>query len=152
MSRDTEALLDALERLSVEEMRAFTQEVLRRSLPFDSGPLDDEEIGTASAPCSSPCRDQRRRSGAKRCSALRRHGEVWLIDFGRAGKARPALIVSGAFGDQDRALITVIPHTSSLRGSAFEVAVPVPFLKPGAFLVQGATAFPSVWYCLSLNL
>ena len=47
MSRDTEALLDAFEHLPVEEKRAFTQEVLRRSLPFDSGPLEDEEIGAA---------------------------------------------------------------------------------------------------------
>jgi hypothetical protein len=49
MSRDTEALLDAFEHLPVEEKRAFTHEVLRRSLPFDSGPLEDEEIGAASA-------------------------------------------------------------------------------------------------------
>ena len=48
MSRDTEALLDAFEHLPVEEKRAFTEEVLRRSLPFDSGPLEDEEIGAAS--------------------------------------------------------------------------------------------------------
>jgi hypothetical protein len=49
MSRDTEALLDAFEQLPAEEKRAFTQEVLRRSQPFDSGPLEDEEIGAASA-------------------------------------------------------------------------------------------------------
>jgi hypothetical protein len=49
MSRDTEALLDAFEHLPVEEKRTFTQEVLRRSLPFDSGPLEDDEIGAASA-------------------------------------------------------------------------------------------------------
>ena len=49
MSRDTEALLDAFEHLPVEKKRAFTEEVLRRSLPFDSGPLEDEEIGAASA-------------------------------------------------------------------------------------------------------
>jgi len=73
-----------------------------------------------------------------------RRGEVWLIDFGLAGKTRPALVVSVAFGDQDRSLITVVPHTTSLRGSPFEIAVPVPFLKPGAFLVQGVTTFPTV--------
>jgi mRNA interferase MazF len=73
-----------------------------------------------------------------------RRGEVWLIDFGFAGKTRPALVVSVAFGDQDRALITVVPHTTSLRGSPFEITVPVPFLKPGAFLVQGVTTFPTV--------
>jgi hypothetical protein len=49
MSRDTEAPLDAFEHLPVEERRAFTQEVLCRSLPFDSGPFKDEEIGAASA-------------------------------------------------------------------------------------------------------
>lgn len=47
MSHDTQALLEAFEHLPAEEKRAFTDEVLRRSLPFDSGPLTDEEIGTA---------------------------------------------------------------------------------------------------------
>ena len=69
-------------------------------------------------------------------------GESWLIEFGLAGKVRPALVVSVAFGDRDRALITVIPHTTALRGSPFEIGVPVPFLKPGAFLVQGVATFP----------
>jgi hypothetical protein len=48
MSRDTQALLEAFEHLPAEEKRAFTDEVLRRSLPFDSGPLADEEVGIAS--------------------------------------------------------------------------------------------------------
>jgi len=73
-----------------------------------------------------------------------RRGEVWLVDFGLAGKTRPALIVSVAFGAPDRALVTVVPHTTALRGSPFEVVVSVPFLKSGAFLVQGVTTFPSV--------
>ena len=71
-------------------------------------------------------------------------GEVWLIDFGMAGKVRPALVVSVAFGDQGRALVTVVPHTTSLRGSSFEIVLPVHFLKPGGFLVQGVTTLPSV--------
>lgn len=49
MSRDTQALLEAFEHLPAEEKRDFTEELLRRSLPFDSGPLEDEEIGAASA-------------------------------------------------------------------------------------------------------
>jgi hypothetical protein len=49
MSRDTQALLEAFDQLPAEEKRAFTEELLRRSLPFDSGPLDDGEIGAASA-------------------------------------------------------------------------------------------------------
>ena len=71
-------------------------------------------------------------------------GEVWLIDFGQAGKTRAALVVSVTFGDKDRSLITTVPHTTALRGSPFEIAVRVPFLKPGAFLVQGITTFPTV--------
>ena len=76
--------------------------------------------------------------------ATPRRGEVWLVDFGLAGKTRPALIVSVPFSDQDRSLITVVPHTTSLRGSRFEIKVSAPFLKPGAFLVQGVTTFPSI--------
>ena len=49
MSRQSQALLDAFEHLPPEEKRAFAEEVLRRSLPFDSGPLADEEIGAISA-------------------------------------------------------------------------------------------------------
>lgn len=71
-------------------------------------------------------------------------GEVWLLDPGMAEKVRPALILSVPFGDADRALITVVPHTTSLRGSQYEIAVPVPFLKPGAFLVQNLATYPSV--------
>jgi len=48
MSKETLALLDAFEHLPEEEKRAFATEVLRRSLPFDSGPLGDQEIGLAS--------------------------------------------------------------------------------------------------------
>jgi len=76
---------------------------------------------------------------------LPRRGEVWLFDFGMAGKTRPALVVSVPFETFDRALITVIPHTTSLRGSPFEISVTdAPFLKPGAFMVQGVTSFPHV--------
>jgi mRNA interferase MazF len=38
---------------------------------------------------------------------------------------------------QDRALIALVPHTTSVRGTQFEVAVPKPFLKMGAFDAQG---------------
>jgi len=41
-------------------------------------------------------------------------------------------------------LITVIPHITTLRGSQFEINITVPFLKPGAFLVQNPVTIPSV--------
>ena len=71
-------------------------------------------------------------------------GEVWLLDLGMVEKVRPALIVSVDYGDLDRALITVVPHTTSLRGSRYEIVVPVSFLKSGAFLVQNVATYPVV--------
>ena len=73
-----------------------------------------------------------------------RRGEVWLWDLGMIEKVRPALVMSVSYGDLDRALITVVPHTTSLRGSEFEITVPVAFLKPGAFLVQNVATYPVV--------
>jgi len=58
-------------------------------------------------------------------------GEVWLFDLGMAEKVRPALVISVAFEDADRALVTIVPHTTSLRGSRFEIPVSVPFGKVG---------------------
>jgi hypothetical protein len=47
MSRQTAELLEAFESLAPDEKRVFTAEVLRRAIPFDSGPLDDEETAHA---------------------------------------------------------------------------------------------------------
>lgn len=74
-----------------------------------------------------------------------RRGEVWMVDLGMAQKTRPALILSIASSGEDRALVAVVPHTTTLRGSKFEIPVPVPFLKPGAFVVQSVTTIPSKW-------
>ena len=71
-------------------------------------------------------------------------GEVWLFDLGMAEKVRPALVISVAFGDTDRALVTIVPHTTSLRGSPFEIPVSVSFLKAGAFVVQSVSTYPHV--------
>ena len=40
-------------------------------------------------------------------------GEVWLIDLGLAAKVRPCLVLSVACEDQDRALVTLVAHTTS---------------------------------------
>ena len=60
-------------------------------------------------------------------------GEVWLFDLGMAAKTRPVLVVSVAYGDTDRAIVTVVPHTTQLRGSPFEISVRAPFLQQGAW-------------------
>jgi mRNA interferase MazF len=72
-------------------------------------------------------------------------GEVWLFDLGMTAKVRPVLVVSVQYGDNDRALITVVPHTTQLRGSPFEIPIAAPFLQRGAFLVQGISTYPRAW-------
>src|SRR5947209_5226806 len=70
-------------------------------------------------------------------------GEIWLVDLGLAAKVRPALVMSVPPSQSDRALVTLVPHTTSLRGSRFEVPFQVPFLRPGGFNAQGLITIPS---------
>ena len=69
-------------------------------------------------------------------------GEVWLVDLGLAAKVRPCLVLSVPAEEADRALATLIPHTTSLRASRFEVALPVRFLRPGGFDAQSLITVP----------
>ena len=69
-------------------------------------------------------------------------GEVWLVDLGLAAKVRPAVVLSVPAGEADRALSTLVPHTTALRGSRFEVALTVGGLRPGAFDAQSLVTIP----------
>ena len=68
--------------------------------------------------------------------------EVWLVDLGLAAKVRPCVVVSSRIADADRALITLVPHTTSVRRTAYEANLKVEFLKPGAFDAQGIVTVP----------
>jgi mRNA interferase MazF len=63
-------------------------------------------------------------------------GEIWRVDLGMAAKVRPALVLSDYPGDDELALPVIIPHTTALRGSRWELSIPKPFLKSGAFHLQ----------------
>ncbi|MEW6213476.1 MAG: type II toxin-antitoxin system PemK/MazF family toxin [Acidobacteriota bacterium] len=69
-------------------------------------------------------------------------GEVWMVDLGFVAKIRPCLILSIPALDQDRALVTLVPHTTSPRGSRFEVNIKVNFLRAGAFDAQSLVTIP----------
>jgi len=60
-----------------------------------------------------------------------------MVDLGLAAKVRPCLVLSIPASDQDRALATLVPHTTSVRGTCFEVCLKVAFLHEGAFDAQG---------------
>ena len=70
--------------------------------------------------------------------------EVWLTDLGMAAKVRPCLIVSIPETLDDRALVCLVPHTTAIRNSRFEVPLNIRFLKPGAFDVQNIVTVPHV--------
>jgi mRNA interferase MazF len=72
-------------------------------------------------------------------------GEGWLCDLGTIAKTRPVLVVSVPFNEQDYALFHIVPHTTTPRGSQFEVALSLPFLKQGAFNIQGSQSVPRNW-------
>ncbi len=65
--------------------------------------------------------------------------------LGMTAKTRPVLVVSVEYGDSDRAIVTVVPHTTEIRQSPFEIPIKAPFLRPGAFLVQGVSTYPKAW-------
>jgi mRNA interferase MazF len=64
-------------------------------------------------------------------------GEVWLADLGIAAKVRPGVVLSVPPDPQDRVLVTLVPHTTSVQGTRFEVVLPKRFLQSGAFDAQG---------------
>lgn len=68
-----------------------------------------------------------------------RPGEVWLVDFGLAAKARPVVVLSIPLSADARSLVVVAPLTSQLRGLRGEVDIGKPrwLPKPSAVNVQG---------------
>ena len=84
-----------------------------------------------------------------------RRGEVWLFDFRR----RSSFGVTGRHGRESSAcscserslhryrsclLASVVFHTTTLRGSQFEVKIQVPFLKEGAFVDKASPPIRSL--------
>ena len=71
-----------------------------------------------------------------------KRGDIWLVDLGMAQKVRPAVILSVAYFDHERALITYVPRTTALRGTRFEVEHRSQGFDPGAFDVQSIGTVP----------
>ena len=71
-------------------------------------------------------------------------GEIWLIDLGLVQKTRPGLVLSVAFLDHERAVVTYVPRTTHLRQTRFEVPHQGRGFEPGAFDPQGIGSIPEV--------
>jgi mRNA interferase MazF len=63
-------------------------------------------------------------------------GEIWMTDFGMAAKVRPALVLTSSPATDELDLVTLLLHTTSLRGNRWELNISKPFLRPGAFHLQ----------------
>lgn len=71
-------------------------------------------------------------------------GDIWLVDLGMIQKVRPAVVLSVQYEDHERALVTYVPRTTSLRNSRFEVIHEGRGFLPGAFDAQSIGTVPSV--------
>ena len=59
-------------------------------------------------------------------------------------KVRPAVVLSIQYEDHERALVTYVPRTTSLRDTRFEVAHQGRGFLPGGFDAQSIGTVPSV--------
>lgn len=70
-------------------------------------------------------------------------GEVWIVDLGLAAKIRPCLVVSVPLVSSDRVLVTLVPRTTSIQGTRFEVPASASFFKDaGVFDAQQIITIP----------
>ena len=70
-------------------------------------------------------------------------GEIWLIDLGLAAKARPAVIFSIPFRDNEKAVVTYVARSLQKRGGRFEVDHQAPHFRPGVFDAQNIGTVPT---------
>lgn len=79
-------------------------------------------------------------------------GELWLVDLGYLGKVRPVLVASIPFLDSERTLCIVVPHTTSVLGTRFEIAIAHPALREGALDVQQTAAVQAAKFVRRLGM
>ena len=72
-----------------------------------------------------------------------KRGDIWLVDLGLAQKVRPAVILSVAYLDHERALVTYVPRTTSVRQTRFEVEHRALGFDPGSFDAQSIGTMPT---------
>jgi mRNA interferase MazF len=68
-----------------------------------------------------------------------RRGEIWMADLGMVAKVRPVL-----YRDNERAVVTYVIRTTSVRGTQYEVPHETRGMPTGAFDAQGLASIPDV--------
>jgi len=76
-----------------------------------------------------------------------KRGEIWQADLGYAGKIRPVLILSIECHDEERAIVTYVPRTTSVwEKGRFDVPHRARGMREGAFAVQLIGSIPRAKY------
>ena len=73
-----------------------------------------------------------------------KRGEIWMADLGLAAKVRPVLVLSVAYEGQERAIVSYIIRTTSLRHTQYEVRHETRGMPNGAFDAQGLGSIPEI--------
>jgi mRNA interferase MazF len=73
-----------------------------------------------------------------------RRGELWLADLGFVAKVRPVLILSVAYFNEERAVVTYVIRTTSVRNTQYEVPHSSRGMLEGAFDAQGIASIPDL--------
>ena len=73
-----------------------------------------------------------------------KRGEIWIADLGLAAKVRPVLVLSVAYEGQERAIVSYVIRTTSLRGAQYEVRHETRGMPNGAFDAQGLGSIPEI--------
>jgi len=67
-----------------------------------------------------------------------------MADLGLAAKVRPALILSVSFEGHERAIVSYVIRTTSLRATQYEVPHETRGMPKGAFDAQGLGSIPEI--------
>ena len=70
-----------------------------------------------------------------------KRGEIWMADLGLAAKVRPVLVLSVAYEGQERAIVSYVIRTTSLRDTQYEVRHETRGMPNGAFDAQGLGSY-----------
>ena len=81
-----------------------------------------------------------------------KRGEIWMADLGLAAKVRPVLVLSVDYRDEERAIVSYVIRTTSLRGTRYEVRHETRRMPVGAFDAQGLGTLPDIklQWCLGI--
>jgi len=73
-----------------------------------------------------------------------RRGEIWMADLGFVAKVRPVLVLSVGYQKDERAVVSYVIRTTSVRGTRYEVLHEARNMPRGGGDAQGLGSIPEV--------